>query len=56
MMALTNATTNERSKRSDLLYYNENKLEFLEYWLSNFKGFKLGPKDKKFYHVEDKLN
>jgi hypothetical protein len=38
-MALQNATTNERAKKSDLLMLNGNKMETLKNWSAKFGAF-----------------
>ena len=40
-MALENATTNERSKRSDFVHYYENKIDYLEDWRDHKDTFKV---------------
>ena len=56
-MAMENTTTNERSKRSDLKYYYEKKIEFLEDWINSFKNnaaFEIKPREKEMYQIDPK--
>jgi hypothetical protein len=55
IMALSNATTNERSKRSDIVFFLQTKIEYLEYW-SIEKMKKAKPKEIEILGIDINWN
>lgn len=51
---MSNTTTNERSKKSDIMHYLSKKIEFLEDWKIDPQKIKtLNPREKSIFGVNE---